>query len=138
LEKKDQKRGDEMTKKKNLKGISFNLVSSRKLENFSSKEKLNYILNEVKKGRILVLEQGLTPMEQTSLIENTMREIDQDTFIGIEMEGYTEEKTSFLQRVFGLIKKPRMTVIGPAHLLKTVHKDNDMIETMIIPGKGAK
>lgn len=53
------------------------------------------------------------------------------------MEGYGEEKISFFKRVFGLIKKPRMTVIGPAHLLKTVHKDNDLIETTIIPGKGA-
>jgi hypothetical protein len=66
-----------------------------------------------------------------------MKEIDHDTFIGIEMEGYGEEKVSFFKRVFGLIKKPRMTVIGPAHLLKTVHKDNDLIETTIIPGKGA-
>jgi hypothetical protein len=29
-----------------------------------------------------------------------------------------------------------MTVIGPAHLLKTINKDNNMIETKIIPGKG--
>jgi len=129
-------KGDQSMKNKS--GISFSLVSNHKLENLSSAEKLKYILSEVKKGRILVLEQGLTPMEQASLIENTMKEIDQDTFIGIEMEGYNEEKTSFLHRVFGIIKKPRMTVIGPAHLLKTVHKDNDMIEAMIIPGKGAK
>ena len=118
--------------------ISFNLVSRQKLNNFSSQEKLNYILNEVKEGRILVLEQGLTPTEQTTLIEHTMKEIDHDTFIGIEMEGYEAEKTSFFQRVFGIIKKPRMTVIGPAHLLKMVHKSNDVIETTIIPGRGAK
>jgi hypothetical protein len=31
-----------------------------------------------------------------------------------------------------------MTVIGPADLLKTIHKDNQMIETMIIPGRGVK
>ena len=125
-----------MKKKDN--GITFKLVSRSKLEGLSSEEKLKYILKEVKKRKILVLEYGLTPIEQTSLIENTMKEIDQDTFIGIEMEGYSEDKTSFLQRVFGIIKKPRMTVIGPADLLKTVHKDNDMIETTIIPGRGAK
>ena len=119
-------------------GISFNLVSRQKLNSFSSKEKLNYILKEVKDGRILVLEQGLTTTEQTTLIKHTMKEIDHDTFIGIEMGGYGEEKTSFFQRVFGIIKKPRMTVIGPAHLLKMVHKSNDMIETTIIPGRGAK
>ena len=123
-----------MTKKE--KGISFNLISRQKLNDLSSSEKLTYILNEVRQGRILVLEHGLTPTEQTALIENTMKEIDHDTFIGIEMGGYGEEKTSFFQRVFGIIRKPRMTVIGPAHLLKMVHKDNDRIETTIIPGKG--
>ena len=121
---------------KKEKGISFNLISRRKLNDLSSSEKLKYIMKEVREGRILVLEHGLTPTEQTALIENTMKEIDHDTFIGIEMGGYGEEKTSFFQRVFGVIKKPRMTVIGPAHLLKMVHKDNDKIETTIIPGKG--
>jgi hypothetical protein len=125
-----------MTKKD--KGIAFNLVSRQKLGGLSSSEKLRFILNEVRKGKILVLEQGLTSIEQANLIQQTMKEIEQDTFIGIEMDGYGEDKTSFIQRVFGIMKRPRMTVIGPAHLLKTVHKDNDMIETMIIPGKGVQ
>ncbi len=123
---------------KKEKGISFNLISKDKLEILSPPQKLQFIIDEVKKGNILVLEQGLTPIEQTSLIEKTMQEIDQDTFIGIEMEGYTPDKLGFLQRVFGLIKKPRMTVIGPADLLQMVHKDNDAIETRIIPGRGVK
>jgi len=122
--------------KKKEKGISFNLISRNKLNKFSSSEKLSFILKEVKKGSILVLEHGLTASEQTTLIENTMKEIDHDTFIGIEMGGYEEEKMSFFQRVFGINRKPRMTVIGPAHLLKMVHKDNDRIETTIIPGRG--
>ena len=123
---------------KREKGIAFNLVSRQKLGGLSSSEKMRFILNEVQKGKILVLEQGLTSIEQTNLIQQTMKEIEQDTFIGIEMDGYGEDKPSFIQRVFGIMKKPRMTVIGPAHLLKTVHKDNDMIETIIIPGKGAQ
>ena len=122
--------------KKN-KGISVNLVSRQKLEDLSSNEKLKFILTEVQKGKILVLEHGLTPMEQTTLIERTMKEIKEDTFIGIEMEGYGEDSPTFVQRLLGMIKKPRMTVIGPANLLQTIRKDNDMIQTKIIPGKGA-
>ena len=125
-----------MIKKKD--GISVNLVSRQKLDCFSSTEKLKFILKEVQKGKVLVLEHGLTPMEQTELIENTMKEIKQDTFIGIEMEGYGEDRPSFIQKILGVIKKPRMTVIGPADLLKTVRKDSNMIQTRIIPGKGAK
>ena len=125
-----------MTKKDN--GISFNLVSRQKLENLTSAEKLNFILKEVKKGKILVLEEGLTPIEQTSLIECTMREIEQDTFIGVEMEGYGEDAPTFLQKLLGLGRRPRMTLIGPADLLKTVRKDSNMIQTKIIPGRGAR
>jgi hypothetical protein len=119
-------------------GISFSLISRRKLNSFTTPEKLKFIMKNVKDGNILVLEEGLTASEQTALIENTMKEIDHDTFIGIEMEGYEKEKQNFFQRVFGIIQKPRMTVIGPAHLLKTIAKNNDMIETTIIPGRGAK
>jgi len=124
-----------MTKKEDN-GISVNLVSRQKLEQLSSDEKLKFILKEVKKGKILVLEHGLTPIEQTNLIENTMREIEQDTFIGVEMEGYSEDRPTFVQKIFGMIKKPRMTLIGPANLLKTIRKDSNMIQTKIIPGKG--
>ena len=119
-------------------GISFNLVSRQKLVEMSLNEKLKFILKEVKKGKILVLEYGLTPMEQTSLIESTMREIEHDTFIGVEMEGYGQDNPTFIQKILGIVKKPRMTLIGPADLLKTVHKDRNMIQTKIIPGRGVK
>ena len=125
-----------MTKKKE--GISVNLVSRQKLDEFSTSEKLEFILKEVQKGKVLVLEHGLTPLEQTELIENTMKEIKEDTFIGIEMEGYGEDKSSLIQKILGKIKKPRMTVIGPADLLKTIRKDSNMIQTRIIPGTGVK
>ena len=125
-----------MTKKDH--GISFNLVSRNKLEVLTSEEKLKFILKEVKNGKILVLEHGLTPIEQANLIERTMKEIEQDTFIGVEMEGYGEDKPSFFQRLFGIQNKPRITLIGPANLLKMVKKDNNMIQTKSIPGRGAK
>jgi uncharacterized protein len=120
------------------KDICFNLVSRQKLSELNSNEKLKFIIKEVKKGKILVLEQGLTPIEQASLIEKTMQEIEHDTFIGVEMEGYSEDTPTFLQKLFGLSKKPRMTLIGPADLLKMIKKDNDMIQTKIISGTGAK
>jgi hypothetical protein len=118
--------------------ISFNLVSRNKLDELTSSEKLKFILKEVKKGKILVLEHGLTPFEQANLIENTMKEIEEDTFIGVEMEGLGEDRPSFFQKLFKYPKKPRVTLIGPANLLKTIRKDNDMIQTKIIPGRGAK
>ena len=103
-----------MTKKDD--GIAFNLISRQKLGGLSSDEKLKFILKEVKNGKILVLEQGLTPVEQANLIEHTMKEIEQDTFIGVEMEGYIEDRPTFLQKLFGMTNRPRLTLIGPANL----------------------
>ena len=125
-----------MTKKDS--DIAFNLISRQKITGLTSEEKLNFIIKEVKNGKILVLEQGLTPVEQAGLIERTMKEIEQDTFIGVEMEGYGEDIPTFLQKLFGKAKKPRMTLIGPANLLKMIKKDSDMIQTKIIPGSGAE
>ena len=125
-----------MTKKENE--IAFNIVSRNKLDELTSSEKLQFIIKEVKKGKILVLEYGLTPFEQTNLIENTMKEIEQDTFIGVEMEGLGQDRPSFIQKILGFSKKPRVTLIGPANLLKTIRKDNNMIQIKIIPGRGAK
>jgi hypothetical protein len=116
--------------------VQVNLVSKQKLEQLTSKDKLRFIIEEVKRGNILVLEHGLTAFEQTELIKRTMEEIKEDTFIGIEMEGYKEENPTLVQKIFRMIKKPRMTLIGPADLLQTVSKDNEMIQTKIIPGKG--
>jgi len=117
--------------------IQVNLISKQKLDQLNSQDKLQFIIDEVKEGNVLVLEQGLTPIEQTELIKRTMEEIQEDTFIGIEMEGYKEDKPTMVQKIFRMIKKPRMTLIGPADLLQTVSKDSDMIQTKIIPGKGA-
>lgn len=136
-----KKKKKKKSKKQDDGGVAVNLLSKQKLDELSSTEKIKYIINEIKQGKVLVLESGLTPMEQSTLIEKTMAKIDHDTFIGIEMEGYSDDDngnsmlSGFIQKLMGVVKKPRMTVIGPAHLLHTVNKDNNMIETMIVTGK---
>lgn len=125
-----------MVKKSKKNSISINLVSKQKLEKLSSQEKLDFILREIRQGKVLVLEQGLTPLEQTALIERTMEEIEEDAFIGIEIDGYLEDKATLFRRLFGVIRKPGLTVIGPADLIKTIKKDGNIIQTEIIAGQG--
>jgi len=81
----------------------------------------------------LVLEKGLTPEEQTKLIEMTMKNIN-DRFAGIEMESYIEEKPTFWQKLFGK-NRARMTVVAPANKLKTIYKDKDIIKAVIIANR---
>ena len=101
-------------------------------------QKLAFILEEVRRGTVLVLERGLTAIEEINLIKATMSAIDQDTFIGIEMQSYSSEdirRGSWLDKLLRRVRLPRMTVIGPADLLKTIHKDGSMVQAMILTGK---
>jgi hypothetical protein len=119
-------------------GVKINLISSRKLDSMNSQEKLRFILDEVKKGTVLVLERGLTATEEINLIKATMSEINHDTFIGIEMQSYSSrdlDTGGVLSRLLGRRRVPKMSVIGPANLLKTIHKDGNIIQAMILTGE---
>ena len=120
-------------------GVKINLISSRKLDNMSSEQKLRFILDEVKRGTVLVLERGLTAVEEIDLIKATMSEIDHQTFIGIEMQSYSSDdvkaSTGWFSKLIGRARVPRMSVIGPANLLKTIQKNGTMIQAMILTGK---
>jgi hypothetical protein len=98
------------------------------------REKVRFILDQVVKGKVLVLEKGLTSSEEMDLIKLTMNEIDHDRFIGIETPGFTGNlsRRTFLQRLLGRSPPPRMMVVGPAHLLKTIKKDGRTIEALIL------
>jgi hypothetical protein len=114
-------------------GISIDLISTERLEEMGG-DKIRFIIDQVKTGKVLVLEKGLTSSEELELIRVTMSEIDHDSFIGVETPGFTGNVTrrSFIQRILGRSPPPRMMVVGPAHLLKTIKKDGRTIEAIIL------
>ena len=60
-----------------------------------------------------------------------MSEIDHDRFIGIEMQSYENKNENIFVRLLRK-NRTRMEVIGPADLLKTVYKDGDIIQTIVL------
>jgi hypothetical protein len=118
-----------------MREVHMDLISEEKLENMTSMEKIRLILDKVKKGKIVVLESGLTPDEEVRLIEMTMTEIRVDEFTGIEIESYPSKKEgSFLDKIFGKALKGRMTIIGPANQIRTIEKDKYQISTKVSMG----
>jgi uncharacterized protein len=118
-----------------MREVHMDLISAEKLENMTSMEKIRLILDKVKNGKIVVLENGLTPDEEVRLIEMTMTEIRVDEFSGIEIESYPSKKEgSFLDRIFGRSIKGRMTIIGPANQIRTIEKDKYQISTKVSVG----
>ncbi|MDI6885865.1 MAG: DUF2073 domain-containing protein [archaeon] len=105
--------------------IKMDLISEDKINSMTSIEKLRFVLDGVKAGKIVILEGGLTSEEQMKLIELTMTEVNED-FPGIEMSGYPSKK-GFLN----LRRKTRLTVVGPARVMRTIRRERDLISALI-------
>lgn len=115
-------------------GVAINLVSRAYLSSMTTPEKIRFILDEVKKHKILVLESGLDPREEAELIQKTMSEVDPDTFIGIEMQSQAvETPRSWMEKLLArTAPRGNMTVVGPADKLRTVHKDGSGIQALVL------
>jgi hypothetical protein len=118
--------------------IQINLISKDTFEKMTSSERLQFIINEVKQGKVLILEQGLTAAEQFELNKLTMSEIDHESFVGIEMPGFSTEtkKPGLFDRLFRRRSAPRMMAIGPARLMRIIKKEPSLIQTVVMPISG--
>jgi hypothetical protein len=115
-------------------GVQIDLISGERMNDMASMEKIRMILDGVHDGNIVVLEEGLTPDEESRLIEVTMTEISPDEFNGIEIETYPRARTnnsSLLGRLMGQEQTSKLTVIGPANQIETLHKDENLISALV-------
>jgi len=113
-------------------GVQLDMISAGRMDEMTSMEKIHFILDGVRDGKVVILESGLSPDEESKLIEVTMSEISPDGFSGIEIESYPKEKpaTGILDRLLGA-DQSKMTVIGPANQIETLHKDSELISAVV-------
>ncbi|GAB3032337.1 DUF2073 domain-containing protein [Natronobiforma cellulositropha] len=125
----------EATEKETPDGVQIDLISGQRMDELASMEKIRMILDGVHAGNIVILEEGLTPDEESKLIEVTMAEISPDEFNGIEIETYprsASKDSSLLGRLMGNDGPPaKLTVIGPANQIETLHKDETLISALV-------
>ena len=123
-----------MQKLKQKTGIQIDLISSQKMDELTTMEKIRMILDGVRSDKIVILETGLSPDEESKLIEVTMSEINPDGFTGIEIETHlpsTPCGSAFINKLMGRRTPSKLTVIGPAYRIETLHKDEKLITTFI-------
>ncbi len=117
------------------KGVQIDLISGERMDSLRSMEKIRMILDGVHDGNIVILEEGLSPDEESKLIEVTMAEISPDEFNGIEIETYPKSSargSSLLGRIMGNDEETKkLTVIGPANQIETLHKDETLISALV-------
>ncbi len=115
-------------------GVQIDLISGARMEDLTGMEKIRLILDGVREGNIVVLEEGLSPDEESKLIEVTMTEISPDEFNGIEIETYPQSggsKRGLIARLIGTQSPKKLTVIGPANQIETLHKDENLISALV-------
>ncbi|HLC39305.1 MAG TPA: DUF2073 domain-containing protein [archaeon] len=124
--------------------IKFDFVSSATLDEKPKSLRINFILNKVKNGTILVTDGVLKPEEEIDLIKETMRRVD-DGFPGIEvaslkkpakgMLNFVEKMADQKEKIQSLFAglagqtfektsmRTGLTLIGPARFIKKVKKN---------------
>lgn len=115
-------------------GVQIDLISGARMDSLAGMEKIRLILDSVREGNIVILEEGLSPDEESKLIEVTMAEISPDDFSGIEIETYPNPDSGdngFFGRLIGSQDSKKLTVIGPANQIETLHKDENLISALV-------
>jgi hypothetical protein len=126
--------GDDSESPPGADGIQLDMISAERIDGMRTMEKIRLILDGVHDGNIVILEKGLEPEEESKLIEVTMSEINPDGFTGIEIETHPGDgngDNGLLGRIMGREKSNKLTVIGPANQIETLHKDETLISTLV-------
>ena len=105
--------------------IELEFISSAILLEKEEDEKIEFIINNIKKNKIMVLEESLSTLEEARLIEETMKQVNRK-FPGIEistMRDKVEEgiKEKIIRMLGG--KTGGLTIIGPSKLIKKIKKE---------------
>ena len=106
--------------------ISSNVIGKEK-------DKVAFILDTVKKDKLLVFQYALSYDEESKLIEETMKRIS-GKFSGIEVstlrnEGIEEWKAKVLD-ILG-IRTNGLTIVGPSSMVKSIKKNPDMVKMLL-------
>ncbi|EHK00719.1 hypothetical protein HRED_00743 [Candidatus Haloredivivus sp. G17] len=114
-------------------GVTIEFLAKDKLSGDSFEEKLDSVLEKVKDNYVLVLEEGWTPEEKSSLIQASMEEIDDD-FPGVEFLGldsgnsrFDKAKELFYNRVLDKEYREGLTIVGNSRVMEKVKEERDTV-----------
>ncbi len=123
--------------------LTLQYIPYAEIEELPSEERVEKILDVVKKNRIVLLEGKLKREEETELIKQTMESIDDD-FKGIELgaiDPAKRENAAMLAKIkksmVSMLMGDRvgLTIIGPATIVREIKQDPEKIQVFTDVGK---
>ncbi len=111
--------------------VQIEFVSSKVLEGKDSEQKIKYILDNVRRDKIMVLEDTLSPEEEKMLIEKTMGVVSKN-FPGIEVSALGRGENDFKSVLIRLLggRTSGLTVVGPSHLVREMKRDPNKLHLL--------
>ncbi len=110
----------------------LDLISKDAAQKLDLETKFTMIIDRVKKGTILVLEGGLSPEEQTGLINRVMMQIEfeEPSFAGVELISFFNDPShsSFWRRSK---RQLSFTVVAPSSTVKILRNDNEILSLLL-------
>ncbi len=115
--------------------LTLQFIPYSRIEDLTSYQRIDLLLDLVKNDQILVLEGRLRSEEEAELIQQTMASIDKK-FTGIELSVVYPEKKNvdffrrLHQQLVNIILGDRrgLTIIGPANIVKEIKQDPEKIQ----------
>ncbi len=122
--------------------LTLQYVPHQDFAQLPMEEKIRRILKSVKEGKILLIEGRLNPIEESELIKKTMSVITKD-FKGVEIASidYSPRDPALFEKLkkdfanFLLRRRPGLTIVGPATIVKEIRKDPSKIELLTMEKK---
>ncbi|MBD3261563.1 MAG: DUF2073 domain-containing protein [Candidatus Altiarchaeales archaeon] len=119
-------------------GVELDFISEDIFKSMTLEDKIDYIIENVKKDKIIIVDGSMNPKDQSRLITETMNKIDKD-FPGIEISTLQREtnqkwwREKAIQMLGG--SSGGLTVIGPSKLVKKIKRQRQKITMMAEAGK---
>ncbi|MAF89553.1 MAG: hypothetical protein CL963_03550 [Euryarchaeota archaeon] len=117
------------TKKSSKKSLKIDFISMSKLKGDTIDEKIDVILEKVKLGHVVILDEALSPDEEAHLVTETMEGINEE-FSGIEFcslprkGGKARVFFARTAKLFGIeISSPGVTLVGPSTIISDIKRD---------------
>ena len=107
--------------------FKVDFVPQQQLSGLHLNDKIKFIVSRVKDSSILVVEEGLDPHEEATLITRTMEEIDFDRFSGVKLVSFETTKNAGKGRFSKKAVQSRYTIIAPYGLVDVLKQANGQV-----------
>ncbi|MFH1424206.1 MAG: DUF2073 domain-containing protein [archaeon] len=117
------------------KSLEMDFLSMEKVEGHTVEEKLLNVLDYVKGGHIVILDEALDPNDEARLVARTMESIDTE-FAGIEFCSLPKRENpvyATISKVVGFVTRknariPGLTLVGPSSVIRKIKRDPDSFQ----------